>query len=70
MRRICFVNIWRAGLGREYEKEDYTDKKVVYKVAREIKSRCLVTNEKIYEFMGIKKATFYKIMKKERKLDK
>ena len=29
---------------KEYEKEDYTDKKVIYKVAREIKSRCLVTN--------------------------
>ena len=55
---------------KEYEKEDYTDKKVIYKVAREIKSRCLVTKEKIYEFMGIKKTTFYKIMKKERKLDK
>lgn len=55
---------------KEYEKEDYTDKKVVYKVAREIKSRCLVTNEKIYEFMGVKRSTFYSIMKKERKLDK
>ena len=55
---------------KEYEKEDYTDKKVVYKVTKEIKNRCLVTNEKIYEFMGLKKSTFYSIMKNERRLDK
>ena len=66
-----YYHIMVQGIERNYIfQEDYTDKKVIYKVAREIKSRCLVTNEKIYEFMGIKKTTFYKIMKKERKLDK
>jgi len=51
---------------KEYENEDFTDKKIVYKVAKEIKKRSMASNKKIYEFMGVKKTTFYRIMKKEK----
>ena len=45
---------------------NFKDKTIVYRVSKELKSRCNITNEEIIEFMGLKRATYYNIMRKEK----
>jgi len=51
---------------KEYQNINFKDKTNVYKISRELKSRCNVTNEEIIKFMGLKRATYYNMMKKEK----
>ena len=54
---------------KEYEDCDFQNEEIVYKVATQIKRRCRTTNEYIYKFMNLKRATYYNIIRKMKKLD-
>ena len=51
-------------ISNEYNKIDFSNKDNVYKYSKEIKRRCHITNTEIMQFMGIKKTTYYSIMKR------
>ena len=48
---------------KEYINENFNDSRNVYRVSKELKNRCGITNEKIYRFMRISKYKYYQIMK-------
>ena len=54
---------------KEYRNLDYKNEGNVYKTSNILKKRCAATNEEIYRFMGLKRATYYNIIKKAKKLD-
>ena len=53
----------------EYSDYDYSDERNVYINSKELKKRTNATNEQIMKFMGIKRATYYNIMKRQKNLD-
>ena len=54
---------------QEYSQVDFSKAKNVYKVSNELKKRCGALNVQIIEFIGLKRATYYNIMKSQRNLD-
>ena len=55
---------------KEYKYIDYKNEELVYKISNILKKRCSITNGEIYKLMGLKKATYYNIIKRVKKLDK
>lgn len=47
----------------EYKNYEYMNKNDIYYIINDIKKRCNISNEEIANFLGIKKTTFYKILK-------
>ena len=54
---------------REYENYDYKNERNVYVVSNVLKKRTNAINEQIMQFMGVKRATYYNIMKRQKNLD-
>ena len=54
---------------KEYKDVDYSVDENVYKISKILKKRCDVTNEEIYSFMGLKKTSYYTILRIMKKLD-
>jgi len=52
---------------KEYDGTDFRDEKNVYKISKELKKRCNVSNNEIIKFMNLKRATYYNIMKRQKK---
>ncbi len=53
---------------KEYEAYDYSNDEIVYKVSEALKKRCVVTNAEVLKFMGLKRTTYYNIIKRMKDL--
>ena len=54
---------------QEYSNLDFQCEENVYQVAKELKRRCGAMNHQIIDFIGLKRATYYNIMKRQKELD-
>ena len=52
----------------EYKDYDFSNDEIVYRISEILKKRCWVTNEEIYKFMGLKRTTYYNIIKEMKDL--
>lgn len=60
---VCKKEIFEE-VCKEYKDVDYQNDENVYKISNILKQRCVTTNEEIYKFMGLKRATYYNIIKR------
>lgn len=54
---------------QEYKDMDFSNDLIVYKVSNAFKKRSVVTNEEIYRFMGLKRTSYYNIIKRMKGLN-
>ena len=54
---------------KEFLNYDFKNDENVYKVSNYLKKRCKASNEEIYKFMGLKRSSYYSIIKRAKKLD-